>query len=112
MRRVVQLIILLFIISFLVIQPSYIGNKTITKPLSSTIVEGPYGGVRLNKDQISLLYINGSFYQMGLQLGSLLQEEFSRVIDRHSSRLLQKSRHIGKYRPNPQPGYCDLKAAV
>jgi hypothetical protein len=77
MRRVMQLIILLFVISFLIIQPSYIGNKTITKPLTSTIVEGPYGGVRLNKDQISLLYINGSFYQMGLQLGSLLQDEFS-----------------------------------
>jgi len=77
MRRVHQLIIIVFISIIFIAQPTFIGEIPSTSTLETNIIEGPYGGVRLNKDDVSLLYLNGSFYQMGLQLGSLIQEEFS-----------------------------------
>jgi hypothetical protein len=77
MRRVVQLIILGSILFILIAQPSFLGENPATSSLRSNVIEGPYGGVRLNKDDVSLLYINGSFYQMGLQLGSLIKDEFT-----------------------------------
>ena len=77
MRRVHQLVIIDCIILFLIAQPTCIGENPSTSTLQSSIIEGPYGGVRLNKDDVSLLYINGSFYEMGLQLGSLIQQEFT-----------------------------------
>ena len=77
MRRVHKLIIIGCISIFFIAQPTFIGKIPQTTTLKSNYIEGPYGGVRLNKDDVSLLYLNGSFYQMGLQLGSLIQQEFS-----------------------------------
>ena len=77
MKRVVTLIVILFLTTVLIYQPVSISDEDGDNPPARNLIYGKYGGVRLDEQEVSLLYINGSFYEMGLQLGSLIEEEFS-----------------------------------
>ncbi|OYT29130.1 hypothetical protein B6U98_03205 [Thermoplasmatales archaeon ex4572_165] len=77
MKRSISLTILFIFLSTILIQPSIISDDIDAKPIGNEgLIYGENGGVRLNQNKVSLLYINGTFYEMGFQLGSLMKNEF------------------------------------